>query len=182
MFSALVGCLMAEARGPVLRLFNRYPSPGAAVARGAAIAGALALHTYVFLAIPDRRAYNVWHPYTAWVPICLFILLRNASFGLRRVHASVLAMMGRHSLELYLLQFHVWLGASAKTNVVPVPSLRAVSAAGMSFVFAAGAAVAFRATSAAVLWLMTSRRAALAATAASLVLLALAPVAGGWWA
>jgi peptidoglycan/LPS O-acetylase OafA/YrhL len=49
--------------------------------------------------------------------ICLFICLRNATPYLRGTYASGLALMGRHSLELYLLQFHVSAAASSSTLV-----------------------------------------------------------------
>jgi hypothetical protein len=77
-------------------------------------------------------------------------------------------MMGRHSLELYLLQvklrksgyslcfhlgyspcvpsfrrmqFSLWLGAFAKGNVVPVPELRVTSSALQSLLFCAAAVI-----------------------------------------
>lgn len=75
-------------------------------------------------------------------------------------------------------RLQVWLGSSAKTNVVPVPTFRVLSAAGMSFVFAISAGIAFRATSAAVLWVTASKRAAVAVSVASLALLIMAPQLG----
>ena len=179
MYSALVGCLLAEARPVILRLYARFDGPLGTAARVGALAGALALHTATLLSIGDRKVYNVYHPYTSWLPICLFICLRNATPFLRSTYAGGLALMGRHSLELYLLQFHVWLGAAAKTNVVPLPAFRAISAVGMSFVFAVGAGIAFSATSAAVLWATSSYRGAVTVSAVSVALLALAPVLGG---
>lgn len=180
MYSALVGCVLAEARPAILRWYSRSEGPVGTSLRSAGLAAIIALHWTSLLGISNRREYNAWHPYTSWIIICAFICLRNVSFGLRRTHSTVLALMGRHSLELYLLQFHVWLGASAKTNVVPVPTMRAVSAAGMSFVFAISAGIAFRATSAAVLWLTSNKRAALVASGVSLLLLTLSPVIGGF--
>lgn len=107
MYSALVGCLLAEARPYILRLYARFDGTVGTAARIGVLGGALGLHWSTVMANPDRKSYNGYHPYTSWVPICLFICLRNATPWLRGAHASTLALMGRHSLELYLLQFHV---------------------------------------------------------------------------
>ena len=56
--------------------------------------------------------------------------------------------------------------------------MRALSAAGMTFVFAQAAGISFHATSAAVLALVARPRAAYAATAIILLLLCLAPAVG----
>jgi len=117
MFSALVGCLMAEARPLILRLYARYDGPVGTVMRVGVMAAALGVHACTLLAIGERKVYNVYHPFTSWVPICLFICLRNATPYLRGTYASGLALMGRHSLELYLLQFHVSAAASSSTLV-----------------------------------------------------------------
>ena len=176
MYSALVGCLVAEARPLVIAHLKAYDSGVMAMLRASALIATLVLHANVLLGLADRRVYNAYHPYTSWIPIVAFILLRNNSSGLRKAHSHHLALIGRHSLELYLLQFHVWLGNAAKTNVVPLPEMRAISMVAMSIVFVVLAVVAFRATSSAVLLLSAQREVAFAATAASVLLLCVAPM------
>ena len=107
---------MAEARPAILAGFARSGGVLGTALRVLALVGVLAGHWWLLLTIPDRRDYNPLHPYTGWIPIAAFILLRNATPDLRASHSTTLALMGRHSLEFYLLQFHVWLGASAKVG------------------------------------------------------------------
>ena len=174
-FSALVGCLVAEARPFVMAHLKHNDGGVMPFLRAGCLVSVLVLHFNYVLSIGDRRAYNAVHPYTSWIPIVAFVLLRNNTLAARRAHSHHLALAGRHSLELYLLQFHVWLGSSAKTNVALVPSLRGVSAVAQSVAFVALAVVAFRCTSSAVLWLTGSPVRALVGAGASLALLGMAP-------
>lgn len=175
-YICIVGCLLAEARAPIMAHLRATDSPlmvGARVLVGACVMG---LHATTLLAIPDRKVYNVYHPYTSLVPILAYVFVRNASSGLRKAFSGPFAAMGRHSLEIYLMQFHVWLGMLAKTNVTLVPALRAVSSVGQTVVFLFLAGVAWRACNAANGLLTRSPASALGAMALSAVLLMLAPV------
>lgn len=156
-----------------LRATDTYAMVGLRLAVGAAVLG---LHASSLLAIADRRVYNVWHPYTSFVPILGYVFVRNAGSGLRKAHSGVFALMGRHSLEIYLMQFHVWLGALAKTNIALVPSLRAVSAVGQTVIFLFLAGVAFRACNAALALLTRKPKTAITSMAVSGVILMLAPL------
>ena len=61
-----------------------------------------------------KQAYNRWVPYTSWVPILSFTILRNSNQRLRNIHSSLFAWLGRCSLETFTLQFHIWLAADTK--------------------------------------------------------------------
>ena len=61
-----------------------------------------------------KEDYNRWLPYTSWVPVLSFAVLRNSTKGLRNIHSSLFAWIGRHSLETFTLQFHIWLAADTK--------------------------------------------------------------------
>lgn len=63
---------------------------------------------------PDKYAYNAWFPYVSTAPILAYIILRNSSRYARNFHSSIFAWMGRHSLETFTLQFHIWLAADTK--------------------------------------------------------------------
>ena len=174
-YSALVGCLVAEMRPYVMAHFRKYDGLIASCSRAIVFIGILAMHFSLLLSIGDRRLYNAYHPYTSWIPIVTFVLLRNNTASARRVHSHHLALLGRHSLELYLLQFHVWLGSSAKTNVALVPEFRGVSAVVQSIIFVALSVVAFRSTSSAVLWFTAVPLRATVACVVALFALSLAP-------
>ena len=56
-----------------------------------------------------KRAYNAVHPYTSFVPIFCYMVLRNCSPTLRRYHMHLFAWCGKVTLETYILQFHIWM-------------------------------------------------------------------------
>ena len=64
--------------------------------------------------IPSKQEYNAWVPYVSTLPIISFIILRNFSRHARNFHSSIFAWVGRHSLETFTLQFHIWLAADTK--------------------------------------------------------------------
>lgn len=53
--------------------------------------------------------YRTWHPLTSFVPILAFIALRNVSGPVRNYHSTAMTWLGRCSLEIYILQFHILL-------------------------------------------------------------------------
>ena len=62
----------------------------------------------------SKYTYNHWFPYISTFPILGFVILRNSSRCLRSFNSSIFAWMGRHSLETFTLQYHVWLAADTK--------------------------------------------------------------------
>lgn len=63
---------------------------------------------------PDKYAYNAWVPYISTAPILAYVIFRNISRRARNFHSSIFSWMGRHSLETFTLQFHIWLAADTK--------------------------------------------------------------------
>lgn len=63
---------------------------------------------------PDKFAYNAWVPYISTAPILAYVTFRNISRHTRNFHSLVFAWMGRHSLETFTLQFHIWLAADTQ--------------------------------------------------------------------
>lgn len=62
----------------------------------------------------DKYVYNRWVPFISWLPILSFVILRNSSQHARNFHSSIFAWLGRHSLETFTLQFHIWMAADTK--------------------------------------------------------------------
>ena len=83
---------------------------------GASIAAVMILSGFWLITqrASDKVAYNRWVPYLSWLPILSFITLRNLSHHTRNFYSSVFAWLGRHSLETFTLQFHIWLAADTK--------------------------------------------------------------------
>ena len=75
---------------------------------------AIAGYWYWFATHGTKQGFNSIHPFTAPVPILAFIVLRNALPCTRNWYSRFFAWVGRHSLEMYILQHHIWLAADAK--------------------------------------------------------------------
>ncbi len=52
------------------------------------------------------------HPYTSWIPITLWCVLRNLVTWQRLHHLRLYGWLGCITLETYIGQFHVWLKTS----------------------------------------------------------------------
>lgn len=73
---------------------------------------------------PSKFAYNHWHPYVSWIPIISFVILRNANATLRSASSQIFRFIGRCSLETFIIQYHLWMGADTKGLLVVIPWTR----------------------------------------------------------
>jgi hypothetical protein len=56
-------------------------------------------------------SYEALHPYISSIPILGFVALRNISTCTRNYHSRAMVWLGRHSLEISILQSHILLAA-----------------------------------------------------------------------
>ena len=95
------------------------------MAAGGLLAVVLAAHSQMYAM--ERFEYNKVNRFTEWIPITAFLTLRNLTPALRGMHLRLFAWLGEMSLELYILQFHVWMAEDAKKLVVLFPNFRTLS-------------------------------------------------------
>lgn len=94
-----------------MRALEELPTAARICARLALLAVTLAVTAwwyFSYFALP-KRSYNVVHPYTSFVGIFTYLVLRNLTAGLRKRHLHLFAWCGKITLETYILQFHVWM-------------------------------------------------------------------------
>ena len=86
-----------------------------ALALAAGGAAAWALH-------PEPVDYRHFQPYvgTLWIP--LYLLVRNCTPWLMHRVAAPMEWIGMHSLEFYLLQFHVFLTRKSQKILYIIPN------------------------------------------------------------
>jgi hypothetical protein len=73
------------------------------------------------VASKPKFQYNSMHPYFFWIPLLGYIVFRNISAYTRIFHSSLLARMGKVTLETYLMQHHIWLSENAKAVLIFFP-------------------------------------------------------------
>ncbi|ESO86103.1 hypothetical protein LOTGIDRAFT_63982, partial [Lottia gigantea] len=96
-----------------------------AIRLGMVAAAILSLIVWYFTILTkDKYSYNAIHPYTSFIPILSYIVLRNSFPILRKYHVHLFAWLGKITLETYLCQLHIYLQSNAKDLLLFIPESR----------------------------------------------------------
>lgn len=71
----------------------------------------------------EKFSYNKIHPYSSWIPIVCFIVLRNLFKIFRQYYIHLFAWLGKITLETYLSQLHIYLQSNAKDLIIYIPKM-----------------------------------------------------------
>ncbi|KAI8819015.1 10 TM acyl transferase domain found in Cas1p-domain-containing protein [Fimicolochytrium jonesii] len=106
----LTALVVANTSGKTVERFRPY---------AIAMAG-LVLLAYTFIAFtsPSKFEYNALHPYISPLAVIAFTVLRNSTAGLRGTTSRLFRHVAKSSLELFLVQYHVWLAVDTRGVVV----------------------------------------------------------------
>ena len=101
---------------------------------------------YKYVFILEKYEYNKLHPYTSFIPILTFILLRNSTSWLRRRYLFLFVFLGKITLETYISQLHIYLQSNAKNLIVYVSGYPLVNFVINTFIYLYMSRVLFHAT------------------------------------
>lgn len=83
----------------------------------------------------NKLQCNDIHTYLVLMPILGFIAVRNTFSVVRRRFSTLFAWAGRLSLELFIVQFHVWLAADTYGVLVFIPGYPMLNVVFTSFIY-----------------------------------------------
>lgn len=148
-YATLLGMLCAYFHPNVeiiLRRINAHPKGNYVVALVASILISVNYLWYKHLYLLEKYAYNRLHPYTFFIPLLSYIILRNATSFLRRWHCGLFGYLGKITLETYISQLHIYLIQDAKGILVFFPSYPLLNFLINSVIYVACSNILFRAT------------------------------------
>lgn len=97
-----------------LLAIDEMPPPKRWSVRAAVVAatcGVFAVY-YKSVYVLPKIEYNKVHPYTSWIPLTCWMVVRNMHPQLRTWSMRLYGWLGCITLETYLSQFHIWLRSS----------------------------------------------------------------------
>jgi len=68
-----------------------------------------------------KKEYNYYHSIVTLVPLLSFVALRHVFSLVNNLYSYFYSSVGKISLELFIIQYHIWLSDDTRTTLVLVP-------------------------------------------------------------
>ncbi|CAG0898090.1 unnamed protein product, partial [Cyprideis torosa] len=104
----------------------------------AGVAGLGGYLAFSFLCVTKERCNEV-HSYLVFAPILSYVFLRNVSGYLRTRYSPFFVWFGKISLELFVMQYHIFLAADTSGILVLIPSYPVLNMLVVTFIFVCAA-------------------------------------------
>jgi cell shape-determining protein MreD len=95
--------------------------------------GLIAFWYGLFGSIQDKYTYNPVHPYVFIFAVMGWLMIRNCTRYLTECHSALLEFLGRHTLETYVLQFHLFMTHNVQYIPAVIPGSGADGSAVLKF-------------------------------------------------
>jgi hypothetical protein len=83
----------------------------------------------------DKFHYNTTNAFLGFIPLMTYVYFRNLTSTLRSYHLKLLHLIGKTTLEAYLMQHHIWLTSNSKTILIFFPGWPKLNMLIMTFVY-----------------------------------------------
>ena len=118
LYSPFMGCLLGGLMTYRRNLLSKYKY----IINVMSIATLILFSLFLILTNVDKFTYNIYHPYFSPIVVFSYINIRNYNEITQSYSSTLFSMIGKCSLELFLLQFHLLLGGDSKLNLNLLPN------------------------------------------------------------
>jgi len=115
------GLLMQKASEYMSWAYGSVDRPAVAWMQRFLGVGLLCVWYFGFGYVNEKTVYNQMHPYVFIIALIGWLMVRNSSKYLTECHSTFLEFLGKHTLETYVLQFHLFMNHKVQHIPIYIP-------------------------------------------------------------